>query len=90
MIQEMGPSQSGTALMSLFGTVVQGKVTKRSLGQMMDLGMIEDQSKIIYDGKGDPVGFNPGAVKGTDLMTKDPYRWAQEVFKPAYRGEARS
>jgi hypothetical protein len=82
MIQEMGPSQSGTALMSLFGTVVQGRVTKRSLGQMMDLGMIEDQSKIIYDGKGDPVGFNPGAVKGTDLMTKDPYRWAQEVFKP--------
>ncbi|MBO9136906.1 hypothetical protein J5289_21655 [Rhizobium sp. B230/85] len=82
MIQEMGPSQSGTALMSLFGTVVQGKVTKRSLGQMIDLGMIEDPSKVIYDGKGDPVGFNPGAVKGTDLMTKDPYRWAQEVFRP--------
>ncbi|OCJ12466.1 hypothetical protein A6U86_05435 [Rhizobium sp. AC27/96] len=87
LIQEMGPSQTGTALMSLFGTAVQGKVTKRSLGQMMDLGLIEDQSKIIYDGKGDPVGFNPGAVKGTDLMTKDPYRWAQEVFKPLVEGK---
>ena len=82
MIQEMGPSQTGTALMSLFGTAVQGKVTKRSLGQMSDMGLIEDPSKIIYDGKGDPGGFNPGAVKGADLMTKDPYRWAQEVFKP--------
>ncbi|KAA0685999.1 hypothetical protein DTW90_34500 [Neorhizobium sp. P12A] len=82
LIQEMGPSQTGTALMSLFGTAVQGKVTKRSLGQMIDLGLIEDPSKIIYDGKGDPVGFNPGAVKGTDLMTKDPYRWAQEIFRP--------
>ncbi|MBM7045447.1 hypothetical protein [Rhizobium lusitanum] len=87
MIQEMGPSQSGTALMSLFGTAVQGKVTKRSLGQMIDMGLIEDMSKIIYDGKGDPVGFNPGAVKGTDLMTKDPYRWAQEVFKPLVEGK---
>ncbi|NTF67976.1 hypothetical protein [Rhizobium rhizogenes] len=87
LIQEMGPSQTGTALMSLFGTTVQGKVTKRSLGQMMDLGLIEDKSKIIYDGKGDPVGFNPGAVKGTDLMTKDPYRWAQEIFKPLVEGK---
>lgn len=82
MIQEMGPSQSGTALMSLFGTLVQGKVSKRSLGQMIDLGLIGDMSKIIYDGKGDPVGFEPGAVKGTDLMTKNPYEWTQQILKP--------
>lgn len=87
MIQEMGPSQSGTALMSLFGTLVQGKVSKRSLGRMMDLGLIGDPSKIIYDGKGDPVGFDPGAVKGTDLMTKNPYEWAQQVLKPLVEGK---
>jgi hypothetical protein len=82
MIQEMGPSQTGTALMSLFGTTVQGKVTKRSLGMMDDLGLIGDPSKIIYNKLGDPTGMNPGAIKGTDLMTRDPYRWAQEVLKP--------
>lgn len=82
MMQEMGPSQTGTALMSLFGTTVQGKVTKRSLGQMLDIGLVGDESKIIYDGKGDPVGFNPGALKGTDLMTKDPFKWSQEILKP--------
>jgi len=82
MIQEMNPSQTGTALMSLFGTTIQGKVSKRSLGMMEDLGLIEDQSKITFNKLGDPMGMSPGAIKGTDLMTKDPYRWAQEILKP--------
>lgn len=82
MIQEMGPTQSGTALMSLFGSVVQGKVTKRSLGMMDDIGLISDPSKIIYNKLGDPTGFQPGALAGTDLMTKDPFRWSQEILRP--------
>lgn len=82
MIQEMGPTQSGTALMSLFGSVVQGKVTKRSLGMMDDIGLIGDPSKIIYNKLGDPTGFQPGALAGTDLMTKDPFRWSQEILRP--------
>jgi hypothetical protein len=82
LIQEMGGSQTGTVLSSLFGTIVQGKVTKRSLQAMEDLGLIDDPSKITYDRLGDPLGMKPGAIKGTDLFTKDPFKWSQEVLKP--------
>lgn len=82
MIQEMGPSQTGTALMSLFGTTVQGKVSKRSLGMMDDIGLIADPSKITYNKLGDPMGMAPGAIAGSDLMIKNPYQWAQEILRP--------
>lgn len=82
MIQEMGPSQTGTALMSLFGTLAQGKVSIRSLGEMQKLGLIGDESKIIKNQQGDPKGFNPGAIVGTDEFIKNPYKWAQDYLKP--------
>lgn len=82
LIQTMGASTAGTASQSLFSTLVQGTVTKRALGRMDDLGLIGDPSKIIYDNKGDPKGFNPGAVKGTELLVKNPFKWAQEVLLP--------
>lgn len=82
LIQTMNPSGAGTALMSLYGTLAQGKVTKRALGSMQDLGLIGDPSKIILDGKGDPVGFNPGAVKGTQELIQNPLAWAKDVLTP--------
>ena len=83
MIQEMGASQAGTAMASLFGTLVQGKVTKRSLGLMSDLGLIEDPSKIIYNKLGDPSGMLPGAIAGPGLAVHNGYDWAQQILKPA-------
>jgi hypothetical protein len=82
LIQEYGGSGAGTSLMSLFGTIAQGKVTKRSLGMMDDIGLIADPSKITYNRLGDPMGMSPGAIAGTDLFIKDPYRWTQDVLKP--------
>jgi hypothetical protein len=82
MIQEMGPSQTGTALMSLFGTLAQGKVSIRSLGEMQKIGLIGDESKIIKNQQGNPKGFNPGAIVGTDEFIKNPYKWAQDYLKP--------
>ncbi|WP_267358423.1 MULTISPECIES: hypothetical protein [unclassified Methylobacterium] len=82
LIQTMGASTAGTASQSLFSTLVQGTVTKRALGRMDDLGLIGDPSKIIYDNKGDPKGFNPGAVQGTELLVSNPFKWAQTVLLP--------
>lgn len=82
LVQTMGASTAGTASMSLFSTLVQGTVTKRALGRMEDLGLIGDPSKIIYDNKGDPKGFNPGAIEGTQLLVRNPFKWAQEILLP--------
>lgn len=82
LVQTMGASTAGTSLQSLFGTLVQGTVTKRSLGRMEDLGLVGDPSKIVYDKLGDPRGMNPGAIRGTELLVSNPFKWAQEVLLP--------
>lgn len=82
MIQEMRPSGAGTALMSLFGTGVQGKVSKRALSAMIAMGLIGDMSKIERNAHGDPVGFHPGALIGTDALTHNPFKWAQNYLGP--------
>ncbi|MDZ5448959.1 hypothetical protein [Labrys sp. ZIDIC5] len=83
MIQEAGPSTAGTQLMSLYGTVNQGRVTQRALELWEKLGLIEDPSKLIFDKQGNTKGFQPGAVQGTELFTRNPFEWAQTVLKPA-------
>jgi hypothetical protein len=82
VMQSMGASQSGTALMSLFGTLVQGKATARSVGMMDEIGLIGDRSKLRYDKLGNPVGFDPGAIVGTDELVADPFKWAQDYLLP--------
>ncbi len=83
LIQEMGPSQAGGALMSLSGTIVQGKVSKRSLGMLEDLGLLTDPSKVIYDKLGDPKGVLPGAFANTTGFTQNPLTWAETTLHDA-------
>ncbi|MFH7234314.1 hypothetical protein, partial [Klebsiella pneumoniae] len=52
LMQTMGASTAGTSLQSLFGTLVTGTVTKRSLTQMDELGLIGDRSKIVNGADG--------------------------------------
>jgi len=82
LIQTMKPSTAGQSLMSLTNTLVGGAVTKRSLGQMQDLGLIGDSSKITYDNFGQPKGMKPGAIVGTDEFVKDPLLWAKDYLRP--------
>ena len=82
LIQEYGPTTAGQSLMSLYGSIEQGKNGIKQVQAMDDLGLFADKSKIRYNKMGDSVGFAPGAVVGSDLFTKNPYKWAQEVLKP--------
>ena len=82
MIQEMKPTTAGQSLMSLYGTLEQGKASARAVDRMDELGLFADRSKIKFDKLGNAVGFNPGAVVGSDLLTKNPYQWSQEILKP--------
>jgi hypothetical protein len=82
MIQEMRPSTAGQSLMSLYGTLAQGKASKRAIMNMEDLGLIGDPSKIIHGSGGDPTGMNPGAVIGTPELIANPFLWAQKYLRP--------
>ena len=81
LIQEQGASQAGTSLMSLYGANVQGRVTKRSLTAMDEIGLITDKSKIIYDAHGDPKGFRAGALDDTEGFQSNPFKWAQTTLR---------
>ncbi|MCC3246672.1 hypothetical protein LG047_15330 [Methylocystis sp. WRRC1] len=81
LIQEMKPSGAGTALMSLFGTIAQGKASKRATEAMIDAGLITDPSKIVYNKVG-PAGFRYGAVEQSDLFVLNPAVWARDVLGP--------
>jgi hypothetical protein len=82
MMQALGPSTSGTAMMSLFGTMVQGKASMRATKAMDEIGLIGDRSRLRYDKLGNATGFESGAIKGTDELVRNPYKWAQEFLLP--------
>ena len=87
MIQEMRPSGAGTALMSLFGTGVQGKASIRAVKAMKAFGLIGDESRVIHNKLGDTVGMKSGALIGSDMLTHNPFKWAQEVLGPLLKAK---
>lgn len=82
IIQEMRPSTAGQSLMSLFGTLVQGKAAGKAVAQMDQYGLIGDPSKLFHNKAGDVTGMQPGAIKEYQLLIKNPYLWAQTVMMP--------
>jgi hypothetical protein len=79
MMMELGPSTAGTALMSLFQSFVQGKITAPAVQALRAEGLIADESKVNPKDK----GFRAGAIKDSDLLIRNPYEWAQQILKPA-------
>jgi len=85
LIQEQRGMQAGTGLMSLFRNIAQGHTPLGSVQALDEYGLLTDPSKLIMNKKGEVKGFHYGAVEQSDLLVKDPYKWAQEVLAPALR-----
>lgn len=83
LIQEMGGSRVGTGLMSSYQNLVQGRTTQRAAEELMRIGML-DKDKVVYNKIGNIKQVKPGALKGTDLMIEDPFKWMQTVMLPAF------
>lgn len=81
LMQTMNPSTAGQSLMSLFNTLESGAVSKRSFGQMSDLGLIGDESKVEYE-NGKYKGMRPGAIIGSDLLAQNPLEWSRQFLTP--------
>lgn len=83
LVQEMGGFRVGTALMSAYNNVYQGKTTKRAAMMMDSLGLVADPSKVKHDKVGQIAQLGVGAIKGSDLFQQDQFAWMEQVLVPA-------
>src|SRR5450830_125998 len=82
LVQEMGGNRVGTAMMSAYQNLYQGRTTKRSMALLDDLGLIGDKSKVQHDKAGQISFLNPGAIKGADLFRESQFEWMEKVLLP--------
>jgi len=82
LVQEMSGNRVGTAMMSAYQNLYQGRTTKRSMALLNDLGLIGDQSKVQHDKAGQISFLNPGAIKGADLFRESQFEWMEKVLLP--------
>jgi len=85
LVQEMGGNTVGTAMMSAYQNLYQGKTTKRTLGNLDRLGLIADRSKVKEDKAGQVSFMDPGALKGADIFRKDQFAWLEQVLLPTLK-----
>ena len=68
LVQEMGGFRVGTAMMSAYQNVYQGRTTKRAANNLQNLGLIEDPSKVKHDKSGQISFLDVGAIKGAGTV----------------------
>ncbi|QEL18713.1 phage tail tape measure protein [Limnoglobus roseus] len=86
LIQEMSGNRVGTATMSAYNNLAQGRATVRAAREMMKLGILNPRM-VEYNKIGEVKSIHPGALKGMDQFASDPFRWMQEVFIPAMKAK---
>jgi hypothetical protein len=83
LVQEFGGERAGTMMNTFMGTLLGKAKNKMSTEAWIKLGLL-DPKGVVYNKVG-PVGFRPGAMKGTDLALSDPLKWSETVLIPALR-----
>ena len=81
LIQEMTGGRVGTGTMSAYNNLAQGRSTVRAAKEMMRLGLL-DPHMVEYDKIGQVKRIMPGALRGMDEYTSNPYQWMKEVLIP--------
>lgn len=82
LVQEMSGNRVGTALMSAYSGLYQGRTTKRAAQNLEALGLIGDRSKVSQDKAGQLAHINPGALKGSELFRENQFEWLEQVLLP--------
>jgi hypothetical protein len=83
LIQEMGGSRVGTALMSAYNNLGQGRTTVRTARELERLGMVLPGAA-EYNKLGQLNRIKPGGVKGGDLVASDPLTFLRTVLLPTF------
>ena len=83
LIQEFGGDRAGSMQNTWTGTILGKAKNKISTEAWMALGLL-DPKQVVYNKVG-PVGWKPGAIKGTDQALQDPLKWSESVLIPALK-----
>ncbi len=75
IIQQMGGAQAGTALTSLYSSVVGGTIPKEKLSLWNEKGLL-DKSKVVWNKQGGVKKLRPGAIPMAEGMAEDPVAFA--------------
>ncbi|EZP41401.1 Bacteriophage-related tail transmembrane protein [Janthinobacterium lividum] len=82
LVQEVGGHRAGTALMSGYSNLYQGRTTKRAVTNLENLGLIGDHSKVKHDKVGQVSTLGPGALLGSDIFRRSQFEWLEQVLLP--------
>lgn len=82
MVQEMGGNRVGTAMMSAYQNIYQGKTTKRAAHNLDAMGLIADRSKVTHDKVGQVAQLGVGALAGSDLFRDNQFEWMEKILLP--------
>jgi hypothetical protein len=81
---EQGGQKSGTALMSLYQNLVAGRMPKKAMGMLQDLGLATLQEQTHGSVGGKPLkSLVMTGIQGSDLLQADPAKWMTDVLVPA-------
>ena len=81
LVQEMGGHRVGTAMMSAYSNIYQGKTTKRAANNMEQLGLV-DPKKVKHDKAGQIAFLDVGAIKGSELFRENQFEWMEKILLP--------
>jgi uncharacterized protein YukE len=82
LVQEVGGNRAGTALMSGYSNLYQGRTTKRAVQNLDKLGLIGDRSKVQNDKVGQVSTLGPGALLGSDIFRRSQFEWMEKILLP--------
>ena len=84
-MQEFGGSRYGTAMMSAYQNLAQGRGSLRSAKQLVDMGLI-DPSMIEYTKIGTIKQVKPGALKDSFTMAQNQFEFYEKNVAPKLEG----
>lgn len=86
IIQELGASSTGTAMMTMYQAVIGGRMTVRARNAWQEMGLIDD-AKARLAGNLTPEGrlrrMTAGMIKDSYQFMSDPDLWMQQHMVPA-------
>lgn len=85
VLNELKGMRTGTSMMTSYQTLLGATTLRNQQIEMFQRLGIMDMTKA----KKDHGHWNiaPGAIKGSELGMSDPYRWTQEILKPAFESQ---
>jgi len=81
VITEFGGERAGTMANSFMNTLMGRVRDKNQTAAWIKAGLIDPN--MVIGGKGAPISWKGGAVKGTDLAMSDPTEWARQYLIPS-------